>query len=523
MSNAYGGGSLMVQLHSNSILTAEQMRMADQYTMDHDDLSVEALMERAGQAVCMASNKYKRDGGRIVIVVGKGNNAGDGLIAARLLRKQQMPVTVIPLLPFNNVACHINHQIELAKAAGVKIRPAMTASDLPQLESWLNRAVLVVDAIFGTGVIRPVTGWLADAISLINHVSCPVLAVDIASGIHADTGEIQGVAIHADITLPIAAYKWGHWLQDGREYSGLMLSPACIGIRLETIFQMQNDYPIDAVKSQIIDSTMLQRGFPQRSEQSFKQTFGHLWVFGGSVGYTGAPKLAALGAQAVRTGLVSIACSHDIYSILAGSSLEVMVHPQEHVDWENANAVLAGPGWGKQQHSLLIDILRRDLPVVLDADALNMVAASDALQAQIQERKAITVFTPHAGEAGRLLGKSAADVQRNRLVSALELVDKYQVWIVLKGAQTLVVSPQKHVYLNPFGSVHLATAGTGDVLAGMMGGLLAGGLSADVAIPAAVALHGLAGEKDGWFRAGQLVDLIAMEVANMKKMAVFED
>ncbi|MBN4082520.1 NAD(P)H-hydrate dehydratase, partial [Mariprofundus ferrooxydans] len=135
----------------------------------------------------------------------------------------------------------------------------------------------------------------------------------------------------------------------------------------------------------------------------------------------------------------------------------------------------------------------------------------------LKSRNVLTVLTPHAGEAGRLLGKAPSDIQKDRLTSALALVDKYQAWIVLKGAQTLIVSPQKHVWLNPFGSVNLATAGTGDVLAGVMGGLLAGGVSPDIAIPAAVALHGLAGEQQGWYRAGQLEALIASQVQRLRE------
>ncbi len=508
----------MLKQGENAILTSEQMRMADQYTMDHDGLSVADLMERAGQAISVASNKHKRDGGRIVIIVGTGNNAGDGFVAARLLRKQQIPVTVIPLLPLNNVAVHIEYQINLAKEAGVKIRPALTVSDLAQFESWLSRAVLVVDAIFGIGLTRPITGWLAEAIEAINKAHCPVLAVDIASGIDANSGELMGAAIQADMTLPIAAYKWGHWLQQGRDHSGLILVPASIGIRVKTICQMFVDCPTPAVKSHLIDINMIQKALPKRCNQSFKQTFGHLWVFAGSIGYTGAAKLAAMGAQAVGTGLVSMACSKDIYPILAASALEVMVHPQEHAPWQQASAMVAGPGWGKTQQTIFTDILESNATVVVDADALNMLAEDDALCGALKARSALTVLTPHAGEAGRLLGKPAADIQKNRLTSALELVDKYQTWVVLKGAQTLIVSPQKYVWLNPFGSVNLATAGTGDVLAGVMGGLLAGGLRPDVAIPAAVALHGLAGEQQGWYRAGQLVDLIAAEVQYMRKV-----
>jgi len=507
----------MIELHGNTILTAQQMRMADQYTMQHDGLSIGDLMQRAGQAISMASNRYKHDGGRIVIVVGKGNNAGDGFVAARLLRQQQMPVTVIPLLDLAHVGGDIGHQMELAKAAGVKIRPATSVDDSPRLEAWLNRSVLVVDAIFGTGISRPITGWLAEAIELINRAHCPVLAVDIASGIHADSGEVMGKAIRADITLPIAAYKWGHWLQQGREYGGLMLAPAAIGIRLETIHQMLDDYPIAAIKSQLIDMATIQAAFPKRAAQSFKQSFGHLWIFGGSIGYTGAPKLAAMGAQAVGTGLVSMACANDIYNILASSSLEVMVHPQERADWHLAKAVVAGPGWGDKQHTMLADILMSDVATVLDADALNMLAKRIELHEILKARKALTILTPHAGEAARLLGLSASEVQANRVDSVLALVEKYQSWVVLKGAQTLVASPQKQIWVNPFGSANLATAGTGDVLAGMIGGLLAGGLDAAKALPAAVALHGRAGERSNWFRAGQLGDLVAAEVCAVRE------
>ncbi|MDQ6967778.1 MAG: NAD(P)H-hydrate dehydratase [Mariprofundaceae bacterium] len=507
----------MTKANGNSILTSEQMRMADQYTMDHDGFSVTELMERAGQAIAMASNKHKLDGGRIVIVVGKGNNAGDGFVAARLLRKQQVPVTVIPLLPLDTITGHVGDQIALAKKEGVKIRPLISSKDLPQLEGWLNRAVLVVDAIFGTGLIRPIKGWLAEAIAAINKANCPVLAVDIASGIDATRGEILGAAICADITLPIAAYKWGYWLQQGREHSGLILTPASIGIRVETIHQMFIDHSAAVAKSQLIDMDMIKAAFPKRLAQSFKQTFGHLWIFGGSVGYTGAPKLAAMGAQAVGTGLVSIACSDDIYPILAASALEVMVHPQEHAPWQQADAVVVGPGWRKKQQAVFNDVLRSNIIAIVDADALNMLAESDDLQALLKSRNALTVLTPHAGEAARLLGQSSAEIQKDRLASVLALVDKYQSWVVLKGAQTLIASPQKEVWLNPFGSANLATAGTGDVLSGMIGGVLAGGVNPDIAIAAAVALHGLAGEQKGWYRAGQLEPLIASKIQQLRE------
>ncbi|MDQ6983355.1 MAG: NAD(P)H-hydrate epimerase, partial [Ghiorsea sp.] len=190
------------------ILTAEQMRKAEQQTMLEKNIDSLALMERAGQIIAHESHKHKLDSGRIVFIVGSGSNGGDGLVAARLLRLQNIPVTVIPLLDLENIHGDIQHQTQRALDVGVKIRPLTKAADAETLENWLKRAVLVVDALFGTGLNKPITGWLAKAINIINQAHCPTLSVDIASGIHADTGETQGIAIQADVTLPIAAYKW---------------------------------------------------------------------------------------------------------------------------------------------------------------------------------------------------------------------------------------------------------------------------------------------------------------------------
>ncbi len=507
----------MINASKQPILTAKQMHKADQFTIDHNHISAAKLMEYAGHALAAASNKHKLDGGRFVFMIGSGNNGGDGLVAARLLRNKQVPVTVIPLFPLDKLHGEIAHQLELARKAGVKIRPATSANDLPQLDAWLKRAVIVVDAIFGTGLTRPITGWVAEAIVHINKVHCPILAVDIPSGIHADTGQVLGAAIQANVTLPIAAYKWGHWLRQGKQHSGLMLTPASIGITPTTLQQMLADYPITAVASLLIDKHHIQAAFPPRATDAHKQIWGHLWVFGGSMGYTGAPRLAAKGAQAVGTGLVSIACPTDVYPIIAASSLETMVHPQEQAIWQLADVIVAGPGWGKTQQTTLTTILNTNTAVLLDADALNMLATDETLQTILIKRTALTVLTPHPGEAARLLGITSADVQQDRLASILNLVAKYNTWVVLKGEHTLVASPSKQIWLNPFGSVNLAVAGTGDVLSGMIGGLLATGLNPETAIPAAVGLHGLAGEQQGWHKAGQLEHIIAMHAQKLRQ------
>lgn len=499
------------------VLTANQMRMADQYSVDVGHISASELMLHAGQVVADAVIRYAEDGGRIVVVTGFGNNAGDGFIAARLLRKKRIPVTVIPLVPLESLSDELLKELEFAEEVGVKVRSVISRDDLAVLDEWLRRAAVVVDAIFGTGLNKPLEGWIGEAVACINRSDRCVLAVDIASGIDADSGKVLGTAIKADFTLPIAAYKWGHWLNEGRTYRGELLSPAAIGIMDGTLDVMMDKHPFSAVRSYIINKNMLGRALPARGEDTHKKALGHLWVFGGSQGYTGAPRLTAAGAQAVGVGLVSIACPGDVYSIIAGSALEVMVHAQEEATiWHDANAVVAGPGWGRDYAGMLADLLHSSLAMVLDADALNMVSENSKLTEQLKRRDALIVMTPHPGEAGRLLGVSAAEVQKDRLATALALVDKYQGWVVLKGAQTLVVSPNHHVWLCPFGSANLAVAGTGDVLAGMIGGLLATGISPDVAIPAAVGLHAVAGEQSGWHRAGQLEEIVARLVQKFR-------
>ncbi len=502
---------------SKPILTTRQMAEAEQYTMAKDGISDTELMELAGHAVAAAANRLKLDGGRFVIVVGKGNNAGDGFVAGRLLMQKNFPVTIIPLLPLTQLQGLAAKQAELAADAGAKIRPATGSEDADYLISWLKRAVVIIDAIFGTGLSRPLSGWVAEAVDAINHINRPVLAIDIPSGIQSDSGHVLGTAIKANATLPIAAYKWGHWLSQGKQHSGNILSPANIGISEQTLFKMFEAHPAVTKRSQLLDKGIIKKALPERGPQSHKKSFGHLWIFGGSIGYTGAPKLAAMGAQAVGTGLVSIACPTETYPVLAASSLEVMVHPQDDAPWTEADVIVAGPGWGGKQRGKLGDILLSRSAVVLDADALNMLASDKTLQQQLKQRAALTVLTPHPGEAGRLLNISAAEIQQNRLSSALELADNYNTWVVLKGAQTLVVSPEKELWLNPFGSVNLAVAGTGDVLAGVIGGLLATGSPAETACPAAVSLHGLAGEEAGWHRAGQLEDIIANKVQGLRK------
>jgi len=252
-----------------------------------------------------------------------------------------------------------------------------------------------------------------------------------------------------------------------------------------------------------------------RPQDAHKNTFGHLWIFGGSIGYTGAPRLAADGAMAVGTGLVSICCPQTVWPIVAGNCLEAMVHPDDTTHWHHADTILAGPGWGSRQVETLSELMQHTAPLVLDADALNMIAATPSLAEALRQRRQPAIITPHPGEAARLLDRTSKQVQEDRPATAQALLEKFHCTVVLKGAGTLIASPHQPICQCLNGSVQLARAGTGDVLAGMIAGLLA---QAKVQhrcselhhwVGQAVDLHARAGEQPHWFRAGQLPTLVA--------------
>jgi len=494
------------------ILTAEQMSRADALAVD-GGISAFELMQRAGRAVADCVRKVTPDTGRMVIVAGGGNNGGDGYAAAARLAEPNGRVTVVALTDPAKLGEAAAEHARLAVQAGVKIRLATCSEQREVLSNWLSRAVMVVDAVFGTGLSRPLEGWMQEAVHMINASDRPVLAVDMASGIHSDNGHVMGAAVRADWTLPIAAAKWGHWLAAGRLHGGEVLPPADIGIS-QDVLEKAWSAETSAVRHAALLEDEAMRASCCAAQNAHKGSFGHVWIFGGSVGYSGAPQLAATGAMAVHAGLVSIVCPEAVWPTIAAASLETMVHPQpaeslQDGSWQNADALVAGPGWGGKQQQMLDILLASDKRLLLDADALNMLAADESLMAAARNRKAETVFTPHPGEAARLLDWQTLQVQEARPTALLKLVEILNGWVVLKGAETLIASPDGRVWLCPFGNSRLATAGAGDVLSGMIAGLLAQGVDMQQAIAAAVVLHAKAGEGAGWHRAGQLADRVA--------------
>lgn len=488
------------------------MRWADQQTIHEYGTPGETLMGAAGEWVAETVKQLVPEG-LVCIVCGGGNNGGDGFAAATLLHKSRRDVQIVLAGQRADLRGDAATFAQRVEVLGLPVLEVTDKAGLKAAAASLAGADIVVDALFGTGLSRPLEGRVYDLVGLVNATNTPVLSVDVASGIHSDSGERLGAAIQATWTLPVAAYKWGHWTGPGFEHAGLRLPPAEIGIPAHIIEQAWEAEPAGYRSARVIPESLPTRVWQPREPRSHKGTYGHVWVFGGSVGFSGAPRLAARGAFAAGAGLVSIACPESVWPQVSAEEVDVMVHPDSSDAWQGGDAIVAGPGWGVAGNVRLAELIASDRVLVVDADGLNRVAADKELAAPLAARSAITVLTPHPGEAGRLLGMSTAEIQQDRKCAVLELARRFDAWVVLKGAGTLVCSPEGEVRLCPFGSANLATAGTGDVLAGMIGAVLARGLEPAMAIPAAVALHGMAGESDVWFMASGLAD----EVAGMRR------
>ncbi len=479
------------------IVTSAQMRRLDEAASRDFFLPSILLMENAAYEVARhAETRISGAGGkRITVVCGRGNNGGDGLAAARHLLRKGASVRVY-LLSLELSGDAETNRRALERVTGDIFRPP--SGDF--LRS-LKASDLIIDALFGTGLSKPVRGPFARAIRAINDSGRPVLAVDIPSGVSADTGEIMGEAVRADLTVTFALPKRGHFLPPGEELTG-DLHVVDIGISLPLVNRLDS-----AVH--LIDREEVSHRIPRRRKGAHKGTYGHLLLIAGSVGKAGAAALSASAALRTGAGLVTIACPKGINNILQRTVREAMTIPLPHspegglsLEAEKGiltalprfDAVALGPGLGEEPQTaeLVRRMIRRiDLPLVLDADGLNAIGSKSGLLA---ERSAPTILTPHPGEMGRMIGKKSTDVQRDRLGVAARFSKERGVILVLKGAHSIVASPDGVLAVNPTGNPGMATAGTGDVLTGMIGALLAQGLAAREAAIAGVYLHGIAGD-----------------------------
>jgi ADP-dependent NAD(P)H-hydrate dehydratase / NAD(P)H-hydrate epimerase len=477
-----------VESWSTPVLDADEMRAVDAWAIRDRGVPSLDLMEAAGRAVARTAAELA-DAGRIVVVCGKGNNGGDGLVAARHLAETGFEVDALLLWPAGGLSEDATANLERF--------PAAREVAAEEIGAALDGAAVVVDAIFGTGFAGEPRDPAATAIDAMNTSGAAVLAVDIASGVNASNGEIEGAAVRAAATVTLHAPKLGHWIAPGKTHTGV-LDVAPIGVP---------DGAPGQAKAGLTDRAALALA-PPRGAGSTKFSSGQVVVVGGSRGLTGAVCMSASAAIRSGAGYATVAVPSELEQIFEVKLTEVMsvgcasregslrraASEQILAVCEKAAAVVLGPGIGRDDGTKdLVRALagRLEAPVVLDADGLN--AHAGRLGA-LSERRAPIVLTPHEGELGRLLEIDSEQVKAQRLERAREAAEASGGIVVLKGDDTIVTDGER-VAINRGGSPALATAGTGDVLSGMIAALISRGMEAFAAASAAVLAHSRAGSE----------------------------
>jgi len=461
------------------LYTAAQVRELDRLAIDKAGIPGYTLMTRAGEACWQALGCNWPGARRVSVVCGTGNNGGDGYVVARLALAAGLQVQLLQL----GDAAHIRGDAERARQDFLAAGGRVTAFG----QAVLDTPDVIVDAMLGTGLERQLAGGWLDAALAINGAGCPVLAVDVPTGLLADSGHVPGEAVRANVTVTFIGRKRGLFTGLGPDYAGEVCFddlglPADVFARVPAAVLLHAEPPLAAL------------GKP-RQRAAHKGNFGHVLVIGGGPGMAGAVRLAGEAALRTGAGLVSLATHPEHATVVAAACPELISHPvadarQLRSLLARAGVVVIGPGLGKSgwAKALLACVLDAPQPLVVDADALNLLAADAS-------RRDNWVLTPHPGEAGRLLQQSTAAVQADRFAAARALQQRYAGCVVLKGAGSIIDSEAGPVAVCSAGNPGMATAGMGDVLSGVIGGLLAQGMPLAGAALAGVCLHACAGDR----------------------------
>lgn len=465
-----------------SLYTAAQTRALDQQIIAAGTPGI-VLMKRAARAALETLVAHWPEPAAITVFCGGGNNGGDGFLLAALAAEKNIAAHVFALTPLEKLAGDARRACEYAQAAGVSIDVWHSDTDLPPTG-------VVVDALLGTGSVGAPRGVFADAIAAINDSGLPVLALDIPSGLNADTGCAESDVVCADVTLTFVAYKRGLFTADAPDVCGT-IEYAALGADEYELLQHLSPEAGDCEQLDMDD--LLQQHLPLRAHTAHKGLFGHVMVIGGDTGMGGAVTMAAEAAARTGSGLVSAATRPEHVAALLVRRPEIMVTGVTSGQGlepllARPSLLVVGPGLGQSAWSeqMLQQATLSGLPLVLDADALNMLAAGRVVR---EARRDNWILTPHPAEAARLLGTTAAAVQADRFAAVLALQQRYGGVIVLKGAGTLVCGPDGVIGLCTGGNPGMASGGMGDVLAGIIGGLLAQHVDIADAARLGVCLH----------------------------------
>ncbi len=482
-----------------SLYTAAQVRELDRIIIEKFSISGYELMQRAGSFSYSVLNKYFPRAFSIYVFCGRGNNAGDGYVLAKLaIEDDKYDRKVIVINCFNPEKLEGD-----AKTAYQDL--VTTKYDKEKVEIWnhsdlrkKNPAVIssvYVDAIFGTGLTRDINDEnLVRTIELLNNHNMMIsdeqglLSIDIPSGLNADTGSVMGVAVNSNVTATFMGHKRGMFTHDGCEYSG-QIEFNNLDIPLKSYDDLGDSY---CYLTHYYDSAY--DVLVRRKRNAHKGHFGHVLVIGGDEGYLGAAQMAAEAAMRVGSGLVSVATRKSHAAQLSTAVPEIMSHGVETLDElmpliKRANVIAIGPGLGQSEWAKLLfaRVLESDLPIIIDADGLNLLAEEE-------QSSPNWVITPHPGEAARLLKNDITTIQSDRFQSVKDLYEKYQGPVVLKGAGSIVTNLQGHLFVCSEGNPGMSTGGMGDVLTGVIAGLVAQGIDIERATQLGVLMHARAAD-----------------------------
>jgi NAD(P)H-hydrate epimerase len=504
------------------LLSAAESRELDRISQDDYGVPSYDLMTRAGEAVAGALvERFPEAVTDVLVVAGKGNNGGDGFVAARRLVRDGFPVRAVLLGRAADLKGDAARAFADFSESGGKVIEAVAESSLDA--SLAPRPSAVIDAIFGTGLNAEVKDGPRRAIEIVNSFAVPTVAVDIASGVNSDTGAVMGAAVDAALTVTFGFAKFGHVSYPGAGLCGELMV-ADIGFAPRAIGEI-------APRGRFLERADLQHLIRPRPVNSHKGMYGHPLVIAGSRGKSGAVLLASRAALRMGAGLVTAAVPESIQPIVAAGQAELMTEPiadrDSHFDGAHApdalkmildgkNALIVGPGIGVSDDTrrliewLISDASERERPMLIDADGLNALAAIGC--EALRHARGPVVLTPHPGEAARLLGVTTAAINDDRVSAARRLADRTGACVLIKGARSVIASPDGDICVNSTGNPGMSTPGMGDALSGMVGALLGQHMRPLDALALGVFIHGYAADRVAarvgriGYLAGDLID-----------------
>ncbi len=483
------------------VVTSQEMRAIDERAIKEFGIPSLVLMENAGLQTVLAMERHfgRLAGCSICVICGKGNNGGDGLVIARHLHNRGAKVTVALLANRREIRQDAGTNLEIALKMNIAVQEYAEPERFPQLKQMLSQTDIIVDAIFGTGLRNTPRSFYLDVIQIINETGKPVVSADIPTGLDASTGGILGRCIQADLTVTYGLPKIGLIFGKNRLCAG-QIEVADISLP-HLLLQDQ------AIRVNLISPEFIASMLAPRKLDTHKGSYGHILVVAGSIGKTGAAVMAANAALRIGAGLVTLACPESVHLAIENKTTEVMSVPLPETDKHTiahsairqilelagrTDVIAIGPGLTTHSETcrMVTDLIPNlQIPIVADADALNAMPLSSLRHSRLP-----LIITPHPGEMSRLLEVSTQDIQASRLEAVQRTAEACNTYVVLKGDRTLISDPKGNVYINQTGNPGMATAGTGDVLTGMIAGLLGQHLTPLNAACAGVYIHGLAGD-----------------------------